>query len=226
MPSADAWLESAIRILIAKNGIQVRGPSGAAHLAHATVDAARQMGEQCIQAERVSFQTGLIASVELAEFLLEPFELRAASRARFGASERKMPAIRDLGVGRRTIVIVRTHLVSKCWPSGGVLNLSLAVERRADRIGKGPARIFDARIADEIDVVLEAVVQTRKRTIALGAMRVEFLHARRVEVEPGALEGRQEGAVLHRDGVVVDGNSVIELIGQARAVCRAYVLNP
>ncbi len=37
---------------------------------------------------------------------------------------------------------------------------------------------------------MEPVIQTRERSIALGAMRVEFLDARRVEVQSGAVEGR------------------------------------
>ena len=75
-------------------------------------------------------------------------------------------------------------------------------------------------------LIHEAVVETRECAIGLSAMRVEFLSARRIEVESGALEGRQERAVLQRDGVVVDRNRVVELIGQPEPLDRAFVLNP
>ena len=65
-----------------------------------------------------------------------------------------------------------------------VLNLSFAIERCANRIGKRTAGVVNARMADEVDVVHEAIVQARKSAIGLRAMGIELFDAGRIQIEP------------------------------------------
>ena len=114
---------------------------------------------------------------ELAEFLLEPAEL-SPPVGTLGRTREEDAGDPRLCIGWRTIRDRQNASRLEVLAFLGVLNLALTVERRADGIGKGLAWIFDARIADQVDVVLEAVVQTRECAIALRAMRVEFFDAR------------------------------------------------
>jgi hypothetical protein len=45
-------------------------------------------------------------------------------------------------------------------------------------------------------------------------MGVEFFATRRIEVEPGALESGEKGAILQRDRAIVDRQGVVELVRQ------------
>ena len=176
MPPADARFESRDQVLIAKNRVQVGGRSRHCDLAHAPVDATRQMGKQSSQSERGQFPDRADRVFELAEFLLEPAEL-SPPVGTLGRAREEDAGDPRLCVGRRTIRDRQNAPCLEVLAFRGILNLALTVERRADRIGKGSAWILDARIAEQVDVVLEAVIQTRECAIALRTMRVEFLDA-------------------------------------------------
>ena len=88
-------------------------------------------------------------------------------------------------------------------------------EHRADPIGEHPPRMLGARIAQQIDLPGEAVIEPREGAVGEIAMRVKLGRARRVEVGAVTLEGDQPGAILGHDGVVVLGERVVQQIRQA-----------
>ncbi len=87
-------------------------------------------------------------------------------------------------------------------------------DHRAHRIGERAFGIVRARIADEVGLIGEALIQPDERAIGECPVGVELLDAGRVEVGTQALERRKARPVLHHDGVVVFGESVVEQIGQ------------
>ena len=135
MPSADARLESRDQVLIAENGVQVGGRSRHGDLAHAPVDAARQMGKQGRHIKRGQLPHRTDRILKLAEFLLEPVELSPPVGMLRRTREEHAGDPR-LCIGRRTIRDRQNASGLEVLTFGGVLNLALSVERRADRIGK------------------------------------------------------------------------------------------
>ena len=87
-------------------------------------------------------------------------------------------------------------------------------EHPAHRIGKDPLRIIATRIAQQVDLPREAVVEPREGAVGQIAMRVQLGRTRRIEVGAETLEGDQPGAVLGHDRVVVLDERVVEQIGQ------------
>ena len=142
----------------------------------ATVDATRQMRKQSLHIERGQLPDRADRVFEFAEFLFEPVEL-SPPVGTLGRAREEDAGDARLCVGRRTICDRQNASRLEVLAFRGVLNLALPVERGADGIGKRSAWIIDARITDQIDVVHEAVIQTRECAIGLRAMRVEFLDA-------------------------------------------------
>ena len=134
------------------------------------------MGKHSIQPERGQFPDRADRVFELAEFLLEPAEL-SPPVGTLGRTREEDAGDPRLCVGRRTISDRENAACLEVLAFLGILNLALTVERRADGIGKGPAWVLDAGIAEQVDIVLEAVIQTRECAIALRTMCVEFLDA-------------------------------------------------
>ena len=96
----------------------------------------------------------------------------------------------------------------------------LVTDHRAHRIGERPFGMLGARIAHQIDLVGEAVIEPREGAVGERAVGVQLGGAGRVEVGAVTLERDQPRPVFGHDGVVVFGKAVVEQIGQAQPPIR------
>src|SRR6516164_3675409 len=68
-----------------------------------------------------------------------------------------------------------------------VLNLALLIYGRADRIRERSRGVVSAWVPNQVDVVHEAVIKTCECAVSLRPMSIEFLGARRVQIESHAV---------------------------------------
>src|SRR5579863_750240 len=214
MASTDPRTKACDKVLVADNGVEVGRHARRTNHRDPAVDAGGEMRQQLRQQEWCQLPDRADGVDEFAQLRLKPVELFAPVGALRHARQ-KNSGDAGLRLSRRPIRDSQYTAGLAVTTFGGVLKLALTFERGADQVRKVAHRIVDARVADEVDVVHEAVVEPGQRAIGLRPMRVQLLDARRIEIRSRAFEARKERAVLERDGAVIERQRVVELIGQS-----------